>query len=151
MACGSGCCGPPKDPSNETETISMEQIQNPDRNQPTCRQPVPGEAKNAGKADSCCGETEAREDCCKPVEAISAGRQRACCGGSPSEEAEDLKADDKAYLNKVSKEPKNESDTPSCCEGKIFPCCDVDCLERLALRECNTNSSGTTTLIPTCH
>lgn len=47
---------------------------------------------------------------------LPATRGNGCCG--------------KAAQDGKSLEP------PPCCEGKPFPCCDVSCLDRLALREC---------------
>jgi hypothetical protein len=32
---------------------------------------------------------------------------------------------------------------PSCCEGKASPCCDKSCLDRLALRECESRGMST--------
>ncbi|KAK2043848.1 copper-translocating P-type ATPase [Colletotrichum somersetense] len=32
--------------------------------------------------------------------------------------------------------------TPSCCEGKTFPCCDSTCIDRLALRECTNRMAS---------
>jgi len=31
---------------------------------------------------------------------------------------------------------------PSCCEGKIFPCCDSSCIDRLALCDCASESES---------
>ena len=122
MACGSGCCGPPEDPSKQAETTSTEQDQHQDQNEGTCRQLVQGEATTA--------------EC-----------QDACCEGSLTKEADEKTS----YTAKASRESLKEADTPSCCEGKTSPCCDVDCLERLALRECNTGDSGTSAFVPACH
>lgn len=30
----------------------------------------------------------------------------------------------------------NDNDAPDCCRGKVRPCCDTSCLDRLAMREC---------------
>lgn len=35
------------------------------------------------------------------------------------------------------------SNRPSCCEGKGLPCCDTSCLDRIALRECESGSFRT--------
>ncbi|CAG7951698.1 unnamed protein product [Penicillium salamii] len=34
----------------------------------------------------------------------------------------------------------DQSDAPDCCRGKVGPCCDTSCLDRLALRECSKNA-----------
>ncbi|RJE19047.1 copper-transporting ATPase [Aspergillus sclerotialis] len=81
-----------------------------------------------------------------------------CCGGSAEEvqpeggrscgEKDELIGDDCCVPNSTEKErekscsvPKRGNTektltTPDCCEGKTSPCCDVSCLDRIALREC---------------
>lgn len=31
---------------------------------------------------------------------------------------------------------RDDTDAPDCCRGKLGPCCDTSCLDRLAMREC---------------
>lgn len=40
--------------------------------------------------------------------------------------------------------------TPPCCENKPSPCCDTSCLDRLALRECQTKGASNKTT-GSCH
>lgn len=40
--------------------------------------------------------------------------------------------------------------TPSCCENKPSPCCDTSCLDRLALRECQTKCASNKTTGSCC-
>ncbi|KAL4913875.1 E1-E2 ATPase-domain-containing protein [Aspergillus aurantiobrunneus] len=41
--------------------------------------------------------------------------------------------------------------TPSCCNDKPSPCCDVSCLDRIALRECSSQSTAATTTASCLH
>ncbi|POR36622.1 P-type cation-transporting ATPase [Tolypocladium paradoxum] len=52
---------------------------------------------------------------------------KACCGSLPPEA---LAA-------------KDNTQVPDCCEGKLSPCCDDSCLDRLALRECEAGLAAT--------
>ncbi|EHK47677.1 hypothetical protein TRIATDRAFT_291026 [Trichoderma atroviride IMI 206040] len=35
----------------------------------------------------------------------------------------------------------DDTDQPDCCRGKVSPCCDTSCLDRLAMRECEMNAA----------
>ncbi|KAI2671307.1 hypothetical protein LCP963914a_9668 [Penicillium roqueforti] len=35
---------------------------------------------------------------------------------------------------------ENHTDAPDCCRGKVSPCCDTSCLDRLAMRECEMSA-----------
>ncbi|KAL4876462.1 E1-E2 ATPase-domain-containing protein [Aspergillus karnatakaensis] len=37
---------------------------------------------------------------------------------------------------------REDPDNPSCCKGKSSPCCDAFCLDRIALRECDSGDAG---------
>ena len=104
----------------------------------------------------CCGENnkkKALEDasCCDgfcTLKTTRSGCNKGCCGG---EDKELIKGgsvlDDYASkptesdCNKrcCSKSAPSDEDpkNPSCCNGKPSPCCDVSCLDRIALRECD--------------
>jgi Cd2+-exporting ATPase len=109
------------------------------------------------KKGDCCGSIKGIEDDgCRPPEIVSTGCQNACCGG-PAEETQggvgcgmrDTKVDDEYWAPqpidhgcrkncRSAPEPSRveDLDGPSCCKDKVFPCCDVSCLDRIALREC---------------
>lgn len=36
---------------------------------------------------------------------------------------------------------EDDTDAPDCCRGKVGPCCDTSCLDRLAMRECEMNAT----------
>jgi Cu2+-exporting ATPase len=38
--------------------------------------------------------------------------------------------------------PQNHTDVPDCCRGKVSPCCDTFCLDRLAMRECGMSATA---------
>jgi Cu2+-exporting ATPase len=37
---------------------------------------------------------------------------------------------------------ENHTDAPDCCRGKVSPCCDTSCLDRLAMRECEMSATA---------
>ncbi|ODM17940.1 hypothetical protein SI65_06728 [Aspergillus cristatus] len=69
--------------------------------------------KDKATADDCCTPSQPKQD-----------REKGCCTVLEQPQAE------------------NDPNEPGCCDGKPSPCCDVSCLDRIALRECeNTMSS----------
>ncbi|KAJ5189677.1 hypothetical protein N7491_008278 [Penicillium cf. griseofulvum] len=38
--------------------------------------------------------------------------------------------------------PQDHTDVPDCCRGKVSPCCDTSCLDRLAIRECEMSAKA---------
>ncbi|UKZ95705.1 uncharacterized protein TrAFT101_010524 [Trichoderma asperellum] len=41
----------------------------------------------------------------------------------------------------VDDKTEHDTDAPDCCRGKVSPCCDTSCLDRLAMRECEMNAA----------
>jgi Cu2+-exporting ATPase len=97
-----------------------------------------------------------KDDGCKPPGIVSTGCQNGCCSG-PAKKTQggvgcgtrDTKVDntcctpksvDHGYKKSFRSAPEQSRvdgpDRPSCCNDKVFPCCDVSCLDRIALREC---------------
>ena len=37
---------------------------------------------------------------------------------------------------------EDDTDAPDCCRGKVGPCCDASCLDRLAMRECDVSAAA---------
>lgn len=79
--------------------------------------PVSAASKNMGSNSSCCGD-KVSPSALVPAEADC---NEGCCSERTALEAED---------------PSN----PSCCKDKVSPCCDVSCIDRIALRECDVSS-----------
>ncbi|KAI8723263.1 HMA domain-containing protein [Fusarium sp. LHS14.1] len=79
---------------------------------------------NTSCQDSCCddGESETSQGNAVPQEADDC-----CTSGSCADE-----------------KPKDDSDAPDCCRGKISPCCDASCLDRIAMRECKMSAANLT-------
>jgi Cd2+-exporting ATPase len=77
--------------------------------------------------DSCCDGDDA-----EPLEIMAPGQgeptqeKPGCCSSSKC-------ADDKA---------QDVTDAPACCRGKVSPCCDASCIDRLAMRECEVSASA---------
>jgi Cu2+-exporting ATPase len=90
------------------------------------------------------------------------GRQDVCCSGPIKKTqgsvvcgAEDLKVDDNCCsANSTDDDCKNrccsapdpsqveDPNNPSCCKDRPSPCCDVSCLDRLALRACDSEKQA---------
>ncbi|KAF2828028.1 copper-translocating P-t [Ophiobolus disseminans] len=112
MACGSGCCATPKALPAVLRAPTPELV------------PV----EEGGSAIDC------EDDCCQP-------QPKAGANGSDAGSAKDASMEDGCCSSRpVNVEPQNLK-RPSCCEGKSSPCCDSSCIERLALRECATEST----------
>ncbi|KAH6692573.1 copper-translocating P-type ATPase [Plectosphaerella plurivora] len=138
MACGSGCCGgaaastvpvPPNPEPHDAPAPAA--VVEPE---PVLVETKVGEAvDHEATQDICCADDECsapdvkKDSCCAPIPEVkpaktpkpASGCQSGCCS-SPA----------------APPTPVVDSDTPSCCEGKIAPCCDTSCIDRLALREC---------------
>lgn len=72
--------------------------------------------------DSCCDEPLETKD--PRQEELNQNVPGDCCSSGKC-------TDDKA---------KDDSDAPDCCRGKVGPCCDTSCLDRLAMRECEISA-----------
>lgn len=63
-----------------------------------------------------------------------------CCDGTEQvsiKDEHDQKPDDSSSADKTTHAAESDDNAvPDCCRGKRAPCCDVSCLDRLALREC---------------
>ncbi|CAM1509619.1 Fc.00g033580.m01.CDS01 [Cosmosporella sp. VM-42] len=163
MACG--CCGPPKQ-APEPAAPQIE-LQNGDSSCDATPVPLSGtepvqvEAANTldctevcCEMGKCCEEGKSTDSCQEFItEEPANGCQDGCC------------VDDKPAVAKVEEvtstittktpsgccDSKRDVDTlkaeldetPACCQDKPGPCCDVSCLDRLALRECDVNCSAT--------
>ncbi|KAM0215384.1 hypothetical protein ACHAQI_003174 [Fusarium lateritium] len=71
--------------------------------------------------DSCCDGDDSDD---QPLETKDPGEPDDCCSSGKC-------ADDKA---------KDDNNAPECCRGKVSPCCDTSCLDRLAMRECEMSA-----------
>ena len=113
MACGSTCCAPPKA-------------------LPAVIHPSTPPLLNNDAVDS----TIAREDACCQIQPDT--EVKICSTGSASNILEN---DDCCSSESVDVEPQDLKQ-PSCCEGKVSPCCDSSCIDRIALRECATDGKS---------
>lgn len=148
MACGSGCCGPPAPPRMPTVTDNPTSVTDSGNDNDSCRDgSVTGTGGNC--KDGCCSANTPPSLNEKPV---PAGCQSGCCDSqaeNPVQVAEgpaktlggdtccSASADDCCGPLPPSKNASNKAD-PDCCDGTTAPCCDDSCLDRLALRACET-------------
>ncbi|KAL7909975.1 E1-E2 ATPase domain-containing protein [Trichoderma velutinum] len=160
MACGSGCCEPPSEAPPEEDRCST---QLPEQDDPCCIDDVHDTSlENLEIADTECNKRIQSDD--KPC-------QDTCCGESVEEQQTDKTCENKAQeidlkddccapqisqsscskgcCSKGDKPCPDLMKAPPCCEGKVSPCCDQTCLDRLALRECEGPGSGLGTGKPT--
>lgn len=84
--------------------------------------------KTSSCQDSCCDSDDV-----EPLDTTASGQKEhtpekldGCC--SPGKCAD----------NKT----ENHIDVPDCCRGKVNPCCDTSCLDRLAIRECEMSGTA---------
>jgi heavy metal translocating P-type ATPase len=91
--------------------------------------------------DFCC---DGGDNNAEPLETEDPGQ------GEPNQE----RADDCCSSGKCGdRRPKDDDDAPECCRGKLGPCCDTSCLDRLAMRECEMSAvaaSGENAQTETC-
>ena len=115
------------------------------------------------REDGCCNPEDNEGDHgCRPPDISSIGCQDGCCSGLTNNtqgiagsKIRDIDVDDKCCAPKSTDpryqknypstpESSNSKPTkaPSCCKDKASPCCDVSCLDRIALRECKYQKSA---------
>ncbi|KAK2002771.1 copper-translocating P-type ATPase [Colletotrichum falcatum] len=144
--CQKGCCSPKP------------------MSQDGCKQVCCGPEGDAKLANDCQYQLSDKERCCAPKPSIQDDCNLGCCGSQVGKHDDGgliIKNDLDADFCAPDSEPvdsckKNccqssapsakaaEEQTPSCCEGKTFPCCDSTCIDRLALRECASTMGAST-------
>ncbi|CEL11969.1 hypothetical protein ASPCAL15063 [Aspergillus calidoustus] len=78
--------------------------------------------------DACCDSDDT-----EPLDTTAPGQ------GEPTlEKPDDGCSPGKCTDNKT----ENDTDAPDCCRGKVGPCCDTSCLDRLAMRECEMSAAA---------
>ena len=103
-----------------------------------CSPPAPGpepdtplaapSEKTSSCQDSCCDSDDA-----EPLDTTASGQKVA-----PREKQDDCCSPRKCEDNKT----ENHTNAPDCCHGKVSPCCDTFCLDRLAMRECELSAAA---------
>ncbi|KAI3091938.1 hypothetical protein CBS147333_10280 [Penicillium roqueforti] len=94
--------------------------------EPDVTPPAATSEKTSSCQDSCCDSDDA-----EPLDTTAPGQK------APTPE----KADDCCSPGKCA-DNKNHTDAPDCCRGKVSPCCDTSCLDRLAMRECEMSATA---------
>lgn len=111
---------------------------------------------------NCCGpsvpppEPDIRSSEAEPEE--TSGCKNSCCDGAnaeqpfnettPGQEMPNQERSDGLYPpgKGTDHETEDDIDVPDCCRGKVRPCCDTSCLDRLAMRasamSANSDSTG---------
>ncbi|KAJ5652736.1 hypothetical protein N7507_010162 [Penicillium longicatenatum] len=84
--------------------------------------------KTSSCQDSCCDSDDA-----KPLDTTASGLKE-----PTPEKPDDCCSPGKCADSKA----ENPTDAPACCRGKVSPCCDTSCLDRLALRECEVSATA---------
>lgn len=141
-SCGDRAVQNNKTSNNNNNTASSTEIEESSCNKPAnlCK----GKARPGPCEGGCCNDqsTEAIGDKDVPSCGASAAKE-ACCVGNPTTEAGKLDPSVFCSRTPLLSDPATsvESTVAECCEGKSSPCCNETCLDRLALRECNMNSS----------
>jgi hypothetical protein len=122
---------------------------------PWCEEPTEtskGKAPPGACEGGCCGDQSAEAVGIKNVPSLgSSASKEACCAENPNTKAGILNCSvSSSYTpTHASSGTPRPSETATsakpivaeCCEGKSSPCCNETCLDRLALRECDTGSN----------
>jgi Cu2+-exporting ATPase len=122
---------------------------------PWCEDPTEtskGKAPPGACEGGCCGDQSAEAVGIKNVPSLgSSASKEACCAENPTTEAGVLNCSVSSGYTPThassgapwSSEPATSAEpiVAECCEGKSSPCCNETCLDRLALRECDTGSN----------
>ncbi|KAH7316790.1 p-type copper atpase [Stachybotrys elegans] len=111
---GCDCCGPP---APAPEPVATPIVAPPIEETSSCQ-------------DSCCDGGDGDGD---PLETKDPGQ------GELNLENPDDCCSRKCADNKA----KDDTDAPDCCRGKVGPCCDTSCLDRLAMRKCERSAVAT--------
>ena len=147
--CEGGCCSVKK-PGKAESCATVGKLQGVsscgDKDESTGDDCCSSNSSQGGCEGSCCsvtklGKTESCAKVGKSQDDSSCGDHHkstgdGCCGSNSTEQ-------DCQKSCSVPKRgnTKKSLATPDCCDGKTSPCCDVSCLDRIALRECeNINS-----------
>ena len=156
MACASGCCAPSAGIPSELEPRSA---QLPDQEIPSRASDAlnssahrldPAIVTSDEESESCLTgssrkEIPCQDTCCVGPTKVQAPQSRMTREAPDTERNDVCCAPVPANLDCTksccsSPETPSSDDTPAppCCEGKAAPCCDRACLDRLAVRECET-------------
>ncbi|GAB1317121.1 P-type cation-transporting [Madurella fahalii] len=129
MACGSGCCAKPASAPPE---------------QPKAAPADPESAPVQHDGDSCCDDTNVMTK----NDPDGSGLATTAPDESTENDGCHTPAPAVPSCNDCCSAPKptrlDATPVPNCCEGKVAPCCDQSCLDRLALRECENYEAGLT-------
>ncbi|GFP59568.1 P-type cation-transporting ATPase [Trichoderma asperellum] len=79
-----------------------------------------------------CQQSRSNDHCPKTLDTKSPGQGERTQGTS-----DDCCSSGKCVDDKT----EHDTDAPDCCRGKVGPCCDTSCLDRLAMRECEMNAA----------
>ncbi|KAL2808225.1 E1-E2 ATPase-domain-containing protein [Aspergillus granulosus] len=112
-ACSKACCGDASKLPQQSEA---------------CRE-------KESKQDTCCSSSSCdRTQASKLPQLPVACREKedTCCSSSTCDKTQGRESADISEPESHVDDPNN----PSCCSGKAKPCCDVSCLDRIAVREC---------------
>jgi hypothetical protein len=81
----------------------------------------------SGSRDTCCDCDDAG-----PLDTTASGQN----------ELAPEKPDDCSPGKYADNKTEDHTDAPDCCRGKVSPCCDTSCLDRLAIRECEMSATA---------
>ncbi|CAG8007916.1 unnamed protein product [Penicillium nalgiovense] len=135
------------DNSNSTSSANIAE--------PWCQEPTKtskGKAPPGACEGACCDDQSAEAVGIKNFPSLgTSASKEACCAENPTTEAGILNCCVSSVYTPThassgtprSNEPATSAEpiAAECCEGKSSPCCNETCLDRLALRECDTGSN----------
>ncbi|KAJ0414334.1 copper-translocating P-type ATPase [Aspergillus carlsbadensis] len=113
--CSKGCCGEPSVPAEKPVACGQRKLE-----EDTCSKDCYGEPSIPAQKPVACEQGKSEQDTCCPSSSCKGNKD---CSGTKVPEPGS---------------PEDPND-PSCCKGKANPCCDINCLDRIAFRECGTD------------
>ncbi|KAK8139765.1 copper-translocating P-type ATPase [Apiospora sp. TS-2023a] len=105
--------------------------------------PVSDSKPSAEGAGCCTSEPVALSDDCGDG-CCEAPKTAAKCTGASESKTDELDQCPDPCCKDENVKDDTASGTPACCEGKPSPCCNDDCIDRIALRECEKTPADST-------
>ncbi|KAJ2904700.1 copper-translocating P-type ATPase [Zalerion maritima] len=141
MAKKGGCCSPQPSanalPAEKKQCCASKTVDSGCKTACCSQLPSPGSEGKKGycspKPTELATEPDRSSNCCTPASTLGQAKANSCCP---------TKVPDSGCKSSCCPQPKAASNgdegAPSCCRDKPSPCCDVSCLDRLALRACES-------------
>ena len=93
---------------------------------------------SAATPNTALNETSSCQDFCRNDDEGPVDTETSSQGEPAQEQPDKCCSSGKCADDKV----EDDTDEPICCRGKVGPCCDTSCLDRIAMRECEMSATA---------